>query len=99
MAQWSGAPLPPPLRLDVTFLFERPKRLLTKKAPKGRVAHVVKPDLSNLIKAVEDALNGLPYHDDAQIADIVARKRYCSEGERPGIEVEIQGEIVRERIG
>lgn len=30
--------------------------------------HTRKPDGSNIIKSVEDALNGLAYHDDGQIA-------------------------------
>lgn len=38
---------------------------------------VKKPDGDNIIKVVCDALNGLAYHDDAQIVDMVARKYYA----------------------
>lgn len=38
---------------------------------------VKKPDGDNIIKVVCDALNGLAYHDDAQIVDMVIRKYYA----------------------
>jgi len=38
------------------------------------------PDLSNLIKFVEDALKNTAYTDDAQICEIVARKVWCENG-------------------
>lgn len=38
---------------------------------------IKKPDGDNIIKVVCDALNGLAYHDDAQIVDMVARKYYA----------------------
>ncbi|WP_205272537.1 RusA family crossover junction endodeoxyribonuclease [Lactococcus taiwanensis] len=47
---------------------------------------IKKPDIDNLQKSVLDALNGYAWHDDNQISDIYARKRYSL---RPRIEVEI----------
>ena len=41
--------------------------------------HTSRPDLSNLIKAIEDGLNRLAYDDDAQIAEIHAVKKYGAE--------------------
>lgn len=38
--------------------------------------HTCRPDLSNLVKFVEDAALGILYGDDAIISDLVARKRY-----------------------
>lgn len=38
---------------------------------------VKKPDGDNIIKVVCDALNGVAYHDDAQIVDMVVRKYYA----------------------
>lgn len=48
---------------------------------------VVKPDNDNLQKSVLDALNNYAWHDDAQISDIYAKKRYSL---KPRIEIEIE---------
>lgn len=45
-----------------------------------------RPDLSNIIKSIEDGLNGIAYKDDAQIVSIKAEKRI---GENNMVEVEI----------
>src|SRR6185312_877699 len=41
-----------PLRVCITFLFPRPKCLMRRKDPEGRVPHTAKPDVDNLSKAV-----------------------------------------------
>ncbi len=41
--------------------------------------HIKKPDISNLIKSVEDSLKNICYKDDNQIVSIVAQKEYASE--------------------
>lgn len=40
---------------------------------------VVKPDLTNYAKGIEDALNGIIYHDDSQIIDLQIEKHYSDE--------------------
>lgn len=35
-----------------------------------------KPDTNNLAKPIEDALNGIAWHDDAQIVDSAVHKRF-----------------------
>ena len=37
-----------------------------------------KPDASNVLKSVEDAMNGVVYKDDSQIINIHVTKVYCS---------------------
>ena len=49
---------------------------------------VSKPDLSNTVKIVEDALNTVAWRDDAQIASLHVWKRYSDRAE---IVVEIRG--------
>lgn len=53
----------------------------------GLIHHTVKPDLDNLTKAVLDALNGLAWHDDAQISKLYVRKLYT---ENPYIQLQIK---------
>lgn len=41
-----------------------------------RIYPTVKPDDDNIVKACQDALNGIAYKDDAQIVDLILHKRY-----------------------
>ena len=56
-------------------------------AEAGTLKPITKPDADNYLKTVCDALNGVVYHDDAQITDITIRKRYSSQ---PRLEIHIQ---------
>jgi Holliday junction resolvase RusA-like endonuclease len=47
-------------------------------AQAGKLCPVTKPDVDNYAKAVCDALNGVVFLDDAQITDLIVRKRYSS---------------------
>lgn len=71
-----------PLRLVTTFYRQRPKSL-----PKRVVMPVSKPDLSNLLKTLEDALEKFIYNNDSQITTLVARKRF---GLPPRIELKLE---------
>lgn len=76
----SQEPLEGPLRLELTFAYVLPKKTSKKQREALQGAYRdSKPDLSNLIKFVEDALNGILWKDDAQIGEIVARKIFSSE--------------------
>jgi Holliday junction resolvase RusA-like endonuclease len=80
-----------PLRLNLRVTLTRPKSHWTTKhslSAEGRrhLAPTTKPDLTSLLRAVEDALTHVVYADDSQIAEQGTAKVY---GERPGIEVEV----------
>lgn len=64
-----------PLHLDVTFFFVHPKHY-SKKRKEETKYHSSTPDLSNLVKFVEDIAIGILYHDDAIISSISAKKVY-----------------------
>lgn len=70
-------PLNGPLRLRLTFFLQAPKNLDAKLRAGKNIAHVKKPDLSNIIKGIEDALKGICYHDDSQIVELRATKAYA----------------------
>ena len=81
--QYARPPLLGPLSVSLTFYrpvqssiskAERERRLSNESKP------VVKPDTDNYIKATLDALNGVLWHDDAQIVKIIGEKRYGETG-------------------
>lgn len=45
----------------------------------GRLLPTTKPDVSNIVKGIEDALNGVWYADDSQIVSLYAIKHYSDE--------------------
>lgn len=63
-----------PLDVEIHFELKMPKK------PKDYQAqgkpHISTPDLSNLIKLVEDALNDVVWYDDALISKILSTKFY-----------------------
>jgi len=68
-----------PLALDVTFFLPIPHRLPKRKKDLCHHSpHATIPDLSNLIKFIEDVATGILYKDDALIATITAKKVYSS---------------------
>lgn len=85
----------PPLcgyvRLEVTQVEKRPKRP-SPPLPSGRVwcnkggQH---PDLSNVVKAIEDALQGVAFLDDCIVVELSASKVYAARGEGPCVEVRV----------
>jgi Holliday junction resolvase RusA-like endonuclease len=77
-----------PVFLRVIAIFPRPKAM----KGDGRVLHTRRGDLSNVTKAVEDALNGLAYADDSQVAHSVCTKWYAEPGEEPCVMVWVSDE-------
>lgn len=78
--------------LEVCMEFYRPVQASISQKERARRlsgAHrpTVKPDLSNYIKALEDALNGILWADDNLIISLEAKKYYA---ERPHLIVEIR---------
>lgn len=72
---WAGRraipePLKGPLLLSASFFIEPPRSWSGVKRRRALgLPVIVKPDLSNLIKIIEDALNGIAYIDDNQVAE------------------------------
>ena len=85
-------PMTGPLRLEVTFVMPRP---LSHRKKDGSIAtgapatHTVKPDATKLLRAIEDALTGIAWVDDAQIVVQYVMKRYAEPGEASGALVSI----------
>ena len=80
----AGAPLfEGALELNVIAFFARPKSHPKANPPKWVTK---KPDASNLMKAVEDAMNGVVYKDDSQFAIVRMVRVY---DDRPRIAITI----------
>lgn len=71
------------LLIDCPIPKSMPKRDRAK-ALSGELRPIVKPDGDNVEKAVCDGCNGVVYRDDAQITDVLKRKRYA---QTPGLRV------------
>ena len=67
-----------PLSLEIIFFMPIPKSqgALAKRSDLEDRLHTFRPDLSNMIKFIEDVGNGVIYEDDALVARIKAEKRY-----------------------
>lgn len=81
-ARGAAEPEAGPLALELTFYLER-------KPSVQRVFPTVRPDVLKLARAVEDALTGVVYKDDAQIILEHLEKRYAGNGEGAGVIVKV----------
>lgn len=83
--QWAGGPSDKAFQLVVTFIFKRPKfhhrtgrfaKLLKPSAP-GR--HSKQPDFDKLLRTIGDALTGVVYADDGQVAHAEVTKAWAGD--------------------
>lgn len=89
-AAWGWTPMSEPIKLTLTAVFP-----ITQSWPKwrrvlaalGKLWHVGRPDIDNIVKVAFDGLNEVVWKDDAQVCWLIARKFY---GETPGLWLEIE---------
>lgn len=77
----------PPIGLTILFRVTRPQSHLTKSGALrlgSPVLPVTRPDLTKLIRSTEDALTGILWSDDAQIAEQWTARMYALPDEQPG---------------
>lgn len=88
---WQPYSVEIPLRVNITAYFpiptSKPKKW-KEQAREGKIRPTVKPDNDNLLKLLNDALNGLAWEDDRQIVEENIKKFYS---DRPRVEVQIEG--------
>jgi len=68
------------LRLTIEARYSRPESW-SQKRKDATFWKVSRPDLSNIQKIIEDALNGVVWNDDAQVVESIARKSYGHKSE------------------
>jgi Holliday junction resolvase RusA-like endonuclease len=88
VAAYNGPLIDGPVELRVTFYRPRPKSHFGAKGvkPSAPAMPTTKPDLLKLARAIEDALTGVVWRDDAQVCLHLIEKRY---GERYATEVTV----------
>jgi crossover junction endodeoxyribonuclease RusA len=74
------APLGGPIFVEMLFYLPKPKK------PK-HAQPITKPDLSKLVRAVEDSLSKIVIGDDSQIVCLNVRKVYALPSQEPGCRV------------
>jgi Holliday junction resolvase RusA-like endonuclease len=80
-AMGSSEPLETPVNLYLYIRAPIPKSLPKKRIEaclNGLEKPIKKPDASNVLKSIEDAMNGVVYKDDSQIVNIHVAKVYSS---------------------
>ena len=81
-AMGSSEPLETPVTLYLYIRVPMPKSYSKKRIEaclNGSEQPIKKPDASNILKSVEDGMNGVVYKDDSQIVNIHVTKVYSSE--------------------
>lgn len=81
-----GQPMQGPVRLSINAVFKLPK---AKQHQAGK-PYTGKPDIDNVVKCIQDALNGLAYEDDKQVTELIANMRYCELQEEPHVSVFVE---------
>ncbi len=85
-------PTDQPVKITMIFRMKRPSYITWKTIDMVEVGSPNRPDLSNLEKAVEDALDGVAYRDDGQIYCKRSFKVYHSGDGKPETIVIIEWE-------
>jgi Holliday junction resolvase RusA-like endonuclease len=82
------APLQGPLAMFVVFHLSRPLSHFGRKGlrPSAPARPIVRPDLTKLLRPLEDALKGIVWRDDSQVVMQYVEKRY---GEPTRVEVTV----------
>ncbi len=89
---WKGEPVCGPVSLGITAVFAIPRSwppAVKLAALEGRVLHIQDPDLDQLLKLVKDALTGIVYIDDNQVARYPPMTKRYGSPERTEIRIEV----------
>ena len=79
-----------PVEVRLVFSFPRPASKTKKRGENPPYPKTGKPDADNLAKAVLDALNGLAWNDDSQVAVLYVAKWVAEPGKFVGVRATIE---------
>jgi Holliday junction resolvase RusA-like endonuclease len=69
-----------PITLIVDLVFARPKSHYRKAGLKPDAPKLPRADCSNVLKGIEDSLNGVAWIDDTQVGKVIVEKSFGTEG-------------------
>lgn len=69
-----------PVQLVIDLVFARPKSHFRKAGLRPDAPVLPRADCSNVLKGIEDSLNGIAWVDDSQVSRIVIEKSYGETG-------------------
>jgi Holliday junction resolvase RusA-like endonuclease len=69
-----------PITLIVDLVFARPKSHYRKTGLRADAPKLPRPDCSNVLKGIEDSLNGVAWVDDTQVGKVIVEKSFGTEG-------------------
>lgn len=69
-----------PITLIVDLVFARPQSHYRKARLRSDAPKLPRPDCSNVLKGIEDSLNGVAWIDDTQVAKVIVEKSFGTEG-------------------
>lgn len=78
-------PLDGPIKLEVEFIMPRTKAMGDKPAP----PMIQAPDTDKCVRAINDALSGIAFHDDRQVTTIITGKRRAEPLEQTGARIRV----------
>ena len=83
LAAYPGDPLDGPVHVAIVFYFRRPEnhygtrkgeKYLKERAPKW---HASIGDIEKLVRSIHDAMSGIAFHDDKQVASLSTSKEWA----------------------
>lgn len=69
--------------------FAMPKSMHRRRTPTAATRKTTKPDISNVVKGVEDAISGIVYEDDNLLYSVAAEKWWAAQGEQASVQVSV----------
>jgi Holliday junction resolvase RusA-like endonuclease len=69
-----------PITLIVDLVFARPQSHYRKSGLRSDAPKLPRPDCSNVLKGIEDSLNGVAWIDDTQVGKVIVEKSFGTEG-------------------
>ena len=92
VAMGNRLPITGPVKLAVAVILPRPKTHFDRWGtikPLAPWYHTKRPDATKMLRAIEDAMTRIVWHDDAQVAIQEVMKFYCAIGQEPCVSVRV----------